>query len=566
MWGVYRRLVLVAVLCGCVVVPVATTAESPDPTTATGTPALDRTTASSNSAPPTGSGLELGAFDRATIVAVYPDPVTDGDRGECVVVDLPATGGVNWTLSDGEGTIHVQKPSGSGRIAVSDDPGVACHRADARTVAVEDMLRLSNAGEDLALRADGVTVDTVTYADAQTASWYRNGSWHPLGATDFDPVAVPGRTGRVFVLPDSPEVPLALLGNASDRILLAGYTFTSERVARALRSAAERGVAVRVLLDGAPVGGLERREARLLDRLVAAGVEVRLLGGPRARYAFHHAKYAVVDDRAVVLTENWKPAGTGGRSSRGWGVVLGSPTAERLARVFRADAGAPDAIRWEEYRTGRAFSTEGDGGSSRSYPARFRPRRVSVDEVELFVAPDNAGRSVRRILRSANASIRVVQMRIDGRNDPFLRATIAAARRGVRVEILLSSARYVREDNRELARWLRRLAREEGLSIAVRLAEPRSTFEKIHAKGVVVDGDCVLVGSLNWNEESWRRNREVVVVLHGREAAEYFERVFRSDWRGGAWRLPVAVGTAVAIACLLAIARVGRWVSFDQSS
>ncbi|MEF8756815.1 MAG: phospholipase D-like domain-containing protein [Halobacteriales archaeon] len=558
----YRRLVLVAVLCGCVVAPAATTAGSPHPTTATGTPGPDRTTASSNPSSPT----ELGTFDRATIVAVYPDPVVDGDRGECVVVDLPATGGVNWSLADGEGTIRVPEPPGGGQVAVSDDPSVVCNRTDARTVAVEDMLRLSNSGEVLALRADDVTVDTVAYDSAQTASWYRNGSWHPLGATDFDPVAVPGRTGRVFVLPDSPEIPLALLRNASDRILLAGYTFTSERIARALRSAAERGVAVRVLLDGAPVGGLSGREARLLDRLVAAGVEVRVLGGPRARYDFHHAKYAVVDDRAVVVTENWKPSGTGGRSSRGWGVVLGGPTADRLARVFRADAGAPDAIRWEEYRTERERSTEEEAGSSRSYPARFQPRRVSVDEVEVIVAPDNAGRSVRRILRSANSSIRIIQMRIDGRNDPFLRVSLAAARRGVRVEILLSSARYVREDNRELARWLRRLAREEGLPLAVRLAEPRSTFEKIHAKGVVVDGERVLVGSLNWNEESWRNNREVLVVVHGREAAAYFERVFRSDWRGGVWRLPVAVGTAVALAWLLAVVRVGRWVSFDQSS
>ncbi|MFT4889508.1 MAG: cardiolipin synthase [Halobacteriales archaeon] len=557
----YRRLVPLVVVCACLVAPVATTAGNPDPANATGVRDHGRTTAFPNPSPSTG----LRPVDRATIVAVYPDPVTDGDRGECVVVDLPATGGVNWTLSDGEGTIHVPEPPDGSRMAISEDPDVVCHRADARTVAVEDMLRLSNAGEVLALRADGVTVDTVTYDGARAASWHRNGSWHPLGATDFDPVTVPGGSGRVFVLPDSPAAPVAPLRNASDRILLAGYSFTSERIGRALRSAAERGVEVRVLLDGAPVGGLSRREARLLDRLVAAGVEVRLLGGPRARYAFHHAKYAVVDDRAVILTENWKPSGTGGRSSRGWGIVLGAPTAEHLARVFRADTGAPDAIRWEEYRTEREFSTEEDGGSSRSYPARFQPRRVSVEEVEVIVAPDNAGRSVQRILGSANSSIRVVQMRIDGRNDPFLRASLAAARRGVRVEILLSSTWYVREENRRLARWLRRLAREEGLPVAVRLAEPRSTFGKIHAKGVVVDGKRVLVGSLNWNEESWRRNREVVVVVHGREAAQYFERVFRSDWRGGTWRLQITFAAGVAVACLLAIACVGRWVSFDQS-
>lgn len=514
--------------------------------------------------------------DGARIVAVYPDPVTEGDRGECVVLEIPQTDGRNWSLSDGETSIEVPETEARGRVAISDDSGVVCNRTDARSIIVEEMLRLSNAGETLRLRNDSGVADTVQYENARSASWYRNGSWHPLGATDFDPITVPGGTGRVFVLPDSPAVPVAPIRNASDRVSLAGYTFTSERVARALRSAAERGVRVRVLLDGAPVGGLSRREARILDRLVAAGVEVRMLGGPRARYAFHHAKYAVVDAKGLVLTENWKPEGVGGQSSRGWGIVLGAPTAERLERVFRADATAPDAIPWQRFRSHRNFSRETGGGptrnggpiqdgSSPSFATQFPARRVSVETVDVIVTPDNGGREIQHLLRSANESIRVVQMKIDGRNDSFLGATIAAARRGVRVEILLSSAWYVREDNRNLARWLRRTAEREDLPIAVRLADSRSRFEKVHAKGVLIDGEVVMVGSLNWNEESRRRNREVVAVVHGREAAAYFERVFESDWQGGAWRTPIGFVIAVAIVSLLAIRCLWRWVRFDQS-
>lgn len=134
------------------------------------------------------------------------------------------------------------------------------------------------------------------------------------------------------------------------------YTFTSRRVANVLVAAARRGVTVRVLLEREPVGGVSRREAEVLDQLVAAGVEVRLLGGEHARFSYHHAKYAVVDDRALVLTENWKPAGTGGRSSRGWGVRVDSTeTAEDLATVFRTDAGWHDADEWETVRRGQTF-------------------------------------------------------------------------------------------------------------------------------------------------------------------------------------------------------------------
>jgi cardiolipin synthase len=73
------------------------------------------------------------------------------------------------------------------------------------------------------------------------------------------------------------------------------------------------------------------------------------------------------------------------------------------------------------------------------------------------------------------------------------------------------------------------------------------------------------VGSLNWNEESWRRNREVVVAVHSREAARYFERVFRADWRGGAWQVPFGLVLCVVLVCALAIGALRRWVTFDQS-
>jgi hypothetical protein len=58
-------------------------------------------------------------------------------------------------------------------------------------------------------------------------------------------------------------------------------------------------VTVRVLVEGGPVGGVSRRSAGLLDRFTEAGVEVRVVSGPHARYQFHHAKYAVVGDRAL---------------------------------------------------------------------------------------------------------------------------------------------------------------------------------------------------------------------------------------------------------------------------
>src|SRR5436305_224672 len=78
-------------------------------------------------------------------------------------------------------------------------------------------------------------------------------------------------------------------------------------------AAAGRGVEVRVLLDGSPVGGVEEDEHRVVGGLLAAGVDVRWLAGAPdvvKRYRYHHAKYAIVDGRvAWIGSENFGNAG-----------------------------------------------------------------------------------------------------------------------------------------------------------------------------------------------------------------------------------------------------------------
>ncbi|WP_135820074.1 phospholipase D-like domain-containing protein [Halostella litorea] len=496
------------------------------------------------------------------IVAVYPNPVADGDRGEFIVVEFPErTALAGWSLADDDATVPLPNRTVSGRVAFSAAPAAARNVTDVPVLPLADGLGLANGGETVALRRGNATVDSARYADAPEGERWTGGEWVPFGATDHAPAGVGEASVEAFALPDSPGVPRRALADADDRILLAGYTLTSDRVVRALRRAADRGVDVRVLVDGGPVGGTSARQVRALDRLASNGVAVRAVGGDYARYRFHHAKYAVVDDRALVLTENWKPAGTGGGSSRGWGaLVRDGEFAAELATVFRSDWAARDARPWPDYRD--AVDPVGGGADRADYPERFAPRNVTVDGVRLLTAPDNAESGITGEIAAAEESVLVQQVTLGGRETPPVRATVAAARRGVRVRILLSGAWYAREDNRALVRWLNDLADREGLDLEARVADPRSRYGKIHAKGVVVDGRRVVLGSVNWNNNSLRENREVALVLVGDDVGAYYARLFRADWRGGAWRLPVGVAGAVAAASVAAALYARRKVAF----
>lgn len=485
------------------------------------------------------------------LVGIAPNPVAFNDRGEYLILEFSDPTDLDgWTIADGETVVHLPDRTIDGRIVLTNDAAAVEPWVDPPVLGYRGRLALANAGEVIEVRRHGRLVDRVAYGQAPEGFRYVRSAdgwvWKREGSTAFDVTRTGPASVRVFVLPDAPDETERVLAAARDRVHLGAYTFTSRAAGATLCRVEDRGVTVSMVVDGGPVGGLSRREAEVLDRLAACGVRVIVLGGPHARFAFHHAKYAVVDDRVVVMTENWKPSGSGGRSNRGWGVVIeNQQLADALSRVFATDTGWRDGIPWTEYRTDRDFD---EGGSANgTYRAIHPPAGVRVDGVSLLVTPDNAEGRLVGILDNATDSIDVQQVTLGRPGNPLVRAILRAARRGVRVRLLLSGAWYAREENRAMAETLRGIARRESLPLEVRLVNPAGRFGKLHSKGIVIDGDQAVVGSINWNNNSLRRNREVAVVLHGAEAGAYYTGVFVGDWRGGLWRITVGlIGLAVA--------------------
>lgn len=497
-----------------------------------------------------------------SLVGVYPNPATDGDAGEFVLIEGEDGASLGeYSLTDGEDTVELPETDIDGTVAVTDDPRVAANLTDHRTLTVSEGLALSNAGETVTLLRDGEPLSMLSYDRAPTAEVWDGDSWTPIGATDFPVASERSVPVTAFALPDTPAVPRERIENANRRILLAGYTLTSTEIADALVDARRRGVSVTVLVEESPVGGTSEQQVAVLDRLSRSGIDVIAMGGPRARYRYHHAKYAVVDDSVLVTSENWKPAGIGGKASRGWGVVLHDPSlAAHLATVFSADTEWEDGRSWTDLSPTGQHDPPADG----AYPARFAPERSTASSVRVILAPDNAESAVESALNDADESIRIQQVSID-ENGPLLEAAIDAARRGVSVEILLGGAWYVEEENEALARNLTRLSEREDLPLAVRIVEPRSRFDHLHAKGVVVDDRHAVVGSLNWNRYALRENREVAVVVSDDAIGEYYARLFRADWRGAAWRVHwlTLVGVIVGVVCAVGFA---TRIEFESSS
>ena len=506
------------------------------------------------------------ATDEPQILEAYPNSVADGNEGEFVTLWVPRGTNVSaYQLADETARARLPELNTTGcrTITLSRTPGLTRQLTNRTVRPLPDGIRLADDGDRVRLLREGRVIDSLAYD-----GWAPEGevfdaaseAWTPLGATDRPVVSAEQTDAEAFVVPDEGGRARELLSGADERILLAGYTLTSQSIVEALVQAHERGVNVRVLVDGSPVGGMSGRGAAALDTLARNGIDVRVIGGDRARYRFHHAKYAVVDDRALVTTENWKPAGVGGAASRGWGVVLSSDAiVEGLTETFDRDTGWHDAIAWDEHDP-----TITESGRARgAYPTAFEAQSVSVDRAELVVAPDNAADRLHELIAGAEETLWVKQVSVSGREMPLLQALIDAADRGVDVRLLLSSAWYVEEENSRLARWLEEQADRHELPLEVRLAEPEGAFDRLHAKGIIAD-DSVVVGSINWTNNSVQNNRETAVILHGEEPTSYFRSVYAADWTGeDDSPMPIGLLAVVVIAAVLAIA-FARTVRFRQ--
>jgi cardiolipin synthase len=504
----------------------------------------------------------LSAFE---IIEFCPDTYLKGEDDE--YIRLAGSGCLDGVrIGDGEGSVRFPDgtfSTGDITIARTADsysttfgvpPDFEIYDTSAK---VPDMirtgdLRMANTGDELILMVDGITLQRVEWpADVCTREgqihFLGEKGWDPrpllIGQSRFAPATFDDVTVIAFVAPDcSSRVMNGVIGRATERILVNVYEFTDPGIADAMSAAAGRGVDVRVLLEGGPVGGISMEEYAVVNELRGAGADVSVMtttGEAHARYRFDHAKYIVIDSEGVLITsENFKPGGfppEGGRGNRGWGAYLESAgLAGYFERVFLADTTGGDIVP-AEIRDQSDDCSETDRYDPEFASATFFGARATP-----VLSPDTSS-LILELLAGATATIDIEQAYIQNwsgnRPNPYIDAAIDAARRGVRVRVLLDSYWYNTNedcDNDEMVAWLNRVAEREQLPLEARCADlDANNLEKIHNKGVIVDERRTLVSSINWNENSPSFNREAGIIIDHPDVAAYYTGAFEDDWSAG---------------------------------
>jgi phosphatidylserine/phosphatidylglycerophosphate/cardiolipin synthase-like enzyme len=364
---------------------------------------------------------------------------------------------------------------------------------------------------------------------------------------------------------------IAAIHDARKSIRVRLYEFTNMDIANALIEATKRGVKVWIFLEGSPVGGISDQSRYVMTKAAAAGIEVYFLGVAvkgeiKPRYRFDHSKYVIIDDKkAIIGTENYGRTGVPidpSKGNRGWMVHVENPQlVKQLREVWDADF-QPGVM--HDVVSIHASSDDAYGMPYRDpsfvpdlqikkghYNRQVTPVDISANmDLELVLSPDTSlheNRGLIGMIQRAQKELIIEQNSIrrrwgsvkdthDETPNLLLQAVVAAARRGVKVRVLLDSTWYniqgdFDRDNDDTVLYLQQLAEREKLDLQAKVINLETAhLEKIHTKGIIVDGKEVFVGSINWTENSFKGNREVGVIIRHPRVTEYYQKLFESDW------------------------------------
>lgn len=468
-----------------------------------------------------------------------------------------------WSLSDGEGKITFIKSiavKAWGRISImSQTPSDNMHLEriilyDDTRVTVEDF-SLNDNGDDIYLMdPDGDVVDSFYYGDCTPDGMepfpkipkgkvaQRNRGYDYLGEDDKWILMSPGRTMyhicrtytdcdvTPFSFPESDgEEILSCIQDAEEIIRISMYTFDNTKIASALKHALDRGVEVRILMEGQPAGGIDNNEVQTLTSLWKSGADIKMIASKDSykRYQYVHTKYAIIDnDTTVITSENWTNSAF--KDNRGWGVtIMNEECAEYLSSIFDLD-----------------FKDMGDLTDFRNlYPTAlpllmepYEPKEYDIQsykaDVSPVLCPDYSRSTLKEFIRSSTYRMYSQQLNVQyswiEEEDNPLQWMRELGRSGVNTRILVDVT-YDSPNDKDCKDGY-------GLfneymyddSVEVRY-ETSKSFGLAHNKGMVSD-DRVWIGSMNWTDNSIDENRELSVIIDSDDITEFFLKRFLSDW------------------------------------
>ena len=362
------------------------------------------------------------------------------------------------------------------------------------------------------------------------------------------------------VSPDSSFWLMAgLIENATESIHIEVYILDNYKIAEKLLGALERDVEIKIVLEGAPVGGVPDMEKYVMELITENGGEVRYIitdsnAGIKERFTNVHSKFMVVDGkRTFVTSENFREDAIpyyGTKGNRGWSISVNSTeVAEYFGDVFSYDFSptSPDSFPFTAgHDTYGGPPADFDPTSQKPRPGKhekfFRNQKFTGDiSVTPVLCPDHTSdfEAIVPLIEKAKRTIWVQQHSVNDDwkagskyiSNKYLDALLDAARRGVEVRLQLDETWKKTNDHWSIINETNEIAKTEDLDLVAKFTSNKGLqVQLVHNKGMIIDGEKVLVSSINWATNSIYNNREAGMIIENSDVAGYYSKVFLLDW------------------------------------
>ncbi len=386
-----------------------------------------------------------------------------------------------------------------------------------------------------------------------------------------------------------------LINSANESLHISVYELDNLYLGKAIGAALDRGVAVTLLMEGAPIPKLPQSELYNAKQFAKKGAKVYFYNRAKDNdrnertFKYFHNKYTITDGRRVLVGssnygKNGHPVETS-FGNREWEIVLDDRVAAELfEEAFQHDLALDGE--WAPYGSSDRYKVDATYvPDMKTRKGHYEPHLEPLDAYDVPVktvfAPDNSldERTVLGALYDAEESVDIEQLNFETywgdkpynptrETSPLMDAVLKLARTGKAVRIVLNNDWVFHEpdpkafelgtvdlmklfahlpamleedpnegakpkrDNPTTMEYLNKIAGREGLHLGVRLLNyKRCGLNVLHNKGMIVDSNVTLISSLNWGESAMKFNREAGVLVKSSSVAHYYTRAFEYDWR-----------------------------------
>ncbi|HEX5400860.1 MAG TPA: phospholipase D-like domain-containing protein [Pseudonocardiaceae bacterium] len=378
----------------------------------------------------------------------------------------------------------------------------------------------------------------------------------PLGLT-LEPIDAQASI-ELSASPDSGwPVLAAFLAGTTESLTVGLYDFTSSHVATTIETAIA-GKQLKLVLDHPPQNPTadQTDQATVAELAQAFGADFTqawaLTRTDKIATAWiyptaYHIKVAVRDKSSVWLSSgNWNnsnqpdidpvgklaDAGEARSRDRDWHVVINQP---QLARLFEAyllnDLSVAGAHNNAPPAPGPPLPPPKPGSTKTPVFHQFFGPSSITDSIKIqpLLTPDPGVYvgAVKTLIASATTTLYMQFQYIElpkatnATSQDFVdlvQAVIDRQNAGVEVKIIMSEF--------EKSGYLEQL-QGAGLNVVDNV----KIQNNVHNKGIIVDGNAVLVSSQNWSTDGTLYNRDAGVIIHSDAAARYFQQIFLHDWQ-----------------------------------